>query len=61
MLLNQPTVVRWLRGDLGFLSEFPLKNKSVDGKKFKILEDEWGRRMLKLKKLGRKTVDGTAW
>ena len=52
ILLNQPTVVSWLRGDLSFLPEFPLKNKTVDAKKFKILEDEWGSTMLKLKKPG---------
>lgn len=50
MLIKQPNVIRWLKGDLGFLPCFTSKNKTLDTKNFKILEDKWGVEMLKLKR-----------
>jgi hypothetical protein len=50
MLLRQPTVIRWLKGDLSFLPSFVHKNKTADIEELKKLEDTWGREMLKLKR-----------
>ena len=47
VLLRQKEVVQWLFGDLSFLPEIEKKNKTNDGAKYKILEDKWGREMLK--------------
>jgi len=50
MLLHQPTVIRWLKGDLSFLPEIVHRNKTADIEEMKKLEDVWGRQMLKLKR-----------
>jgi hypothetical protein len=46
-LLRNPEVIRWLFGDTSFLSEIEKKNKTKDAEKRKVLEDEWGRTILK--------------
>ena len=47
ILLRKPEVIRWLFGDTSFLSEIEKKNKTKDTEKRKVLEDEWGRTILK--------------
>lgn len=49
-LLRIKEVVQWLFGDLSFLPPIEKKNKTQDTKKLKELEDEWGRRILKLRR-----------
>ncbi len=46
-LLKQKEVIQWLFGDLSFLPPIQSKNKTQDTKQLKILEDEWGRRIMK--------------
>lgn len=51
VLLRQREVIQWLFADLSFLPEVKVsKNKTNDTKKRKILEDEWGQKMLILKR-----------
>jgi len=50
VLLRQPEVVQWLFGDLSFLPTIEKKNKTADEAKYKVLEDEWGRAMLKIRR-----------
>jgi hypothetical protein len=47
VLLREKTVKQWLFGDLSFLPEIEMKNKTADEAKLKVLEDEWGRETLK--------------
>ena len=47
VLLRQKEVIQWLFGDLSFLPEIEKKNKRSDNAKYKVLEDTWGRAMLK--------------
>lgn len=46
-LLRQKEVLQWLNGDLSFLPVIDSKNKTTDEGKLKLLEDDWGRTMLK--------------
>jgi hypothetical protein len=46
-LLRDPTVIRWLFGDLTFLPPIEKKNKTTDEKKYKIEEDKWGQETMK--------------
>mgnify|MGYP003336470962 CR=1 FL=1 len=48
ILLRRREVVMWLFGDLSFLPAIEKKNKTTDEKRYKVLEDEWGRSMLKV-------------
>jgi len=50
VLLRNREVIMWLFDDLSFLPEIEKKNKTLDTKKYKLLEDEWGRKTLKLKR-----------
>jgi hypothetical protein len=50
ILLKEKEVVQWLFGDLSFLPPIEKKNKTQDTKKYKVLEDEWGRAILKKKR-----------
>jgi hypothetical protein len=50
VLLRQKEVVHWLFGDTSFLPEINKKNKTTDEKKYKILEDNWGQAMMKLRR-----------
>lgn len=59
LLLSQSTVIRWLRGDLGFLPAITSKNKTVHIKELKKLEDQWGREIMKLKNPGFKANQWT--
>lgn len=47
VLLRQKEVVQWLFGDLSFLPAIDKKNKTADEDKLKVLEDEWGRAIMK--------------
>lgn len=47
ILLMKKEVIQWLFGDLSFLPEIKKKNKTSDKKKYKDLEDAWGRAILK--------------
>ena len=51
ILLRQKEVIQWLIGDLSFLPGIEeQKSKSKNGKARKILEDNWGKKALKLKR-----------
>jgi hypothetical protein len=51
ILLRQKEVIQWLIGDLSFLPGIEeQKSKSKNGKARKILEDNWGKKVLKLKR-----------
>lgn len=50
ILLKNHEVQKWLCGDTTFLPEIEKKNKTNDMKKNKLLEDEWGQRVLKLRR-----------
>ncbi len=50
VLLRNKDVLQWLFGDLSFLPPIEKKNKTQDTKKLKVLEDEWGRKMLKTRR-----------
>lgn len=50
MLLRDPEVIQWLFGDCSFLPEIEKKNKTNDEKKYKLLEDEWGREKTKMRR-----------
>lgn len=45
VLLKNKSVIQWIYGDLSFLS-----TDEKDKKKLKILEDEWGRQILKTRR-----------
>jgi hypothetical protein len=47
VLLRRKEVIQWLFGDLSFLPEIEKKNKKSDEEQKKILEDRWGRAMMK--------------
>ena len=47
ILLRHKEVLQWLNGDLSFLPAIDSKNKTTDEGKLKVLEDNWGRNMLK--------------
>jgi hypothetical protein len=47
ILLREKEVIQWLFGDLSFLPAIKKKNKTKDAKQYKVLEDEWGRTILK--------------
>ena len=49
-LLKNREVIQWLYGDTTFLPEIEKKNKTNDMKKNKLLEDEWGQGVLKLRR-----------
>jgi hypothetical protein len=49
-LLKNKNVIMWLFGDLSFLSPIEKKNKTLDVKKYKILEDKWGQDTLKYRR-----------
>lgn len=49
-MLRNREVIMWLFGDLSFLPTIEKKNKTSDTKKYKLLEDEWGRKILKIKR-----------
>lgn len=48
VLLRKKEVLQWLFEDLSFLPPIEKKNKTQDTKKYKVLEDEWGRRTTKV-------------
>jgi hypothetical protein len=50
VLLRKKEVVQWLYGDLSFLGPIVKKNKTNDTKQYKVLEDIWGRSMVKLRR-----------
>lgn len=50
VLLRHKEVVQWLFGDLSFLPEIEKKNKTSDDEKYKLLEDAWGRNILKVRR-----------
>ncbi len=50
VLLREPTIVKWLFGDLSFLPAIEKKNKTKDDAKYKLLEDKWGQEILKLRR-----------
>jgi len=50
VLLRNTEVVQWLFGDLSFLETIEKKNKTNDEKKYKLLEDKWGRNILKIRR-----------
>ena len=50
VLLRNKEVVQWLFGDLSFLETIEKKNKTNDEKKYKLLEDKWGRNILKTRR-----------
>ena len=50
VLCRQIEVIRWLFGDLSFLNKVKTKNKTSDNIKYKKLEDEWGRTIMKNKR-----------
>jgi hypothetical protein len=50
VLLRQKEVVQWLFGDVSFLPAIVKKNKKADTKKYKELEDKWGRAVMKIRR-----------
>lgn len=50
LLLRQKEVVQWLFGDLSFLPEIVKKNPTSDEAKYKVLEDNWGRVLMKIRR-----------
>ena len=49
-LLQQKEVVQWIFGDLSFLSPIEKKNKTADEAKRKVLEDEWGKSIMRTRR-----------
>jgi len=47
VLLRNPEVIQWVFGDLTFLPSIEKTNKTADTPKLKVLEDTWGRAVLK--------------
>jgi hypothetical protein len=50
VLLRKKEVVQWLFGDLSFLPEIKKKNKKTDQENYKVLEDKWGKAILKTRR-----------
>ncbi len=50
ILLRKKEVIMWLFGNLSFLSIIEKKNKTLNEKKYKILEDKWGKDNLKIRR-----------
>jgi hypothetical protein len=50
VLLREPQVIQWLFHDLSFLPTIEKKNKTTDEVKLKVLEDEWGRKVMKMRR-----------
>ncbi len=50
VLLKQKEVLQWCFGDMSFLPPIQSKNKTHDTKQYKVLEDEWGRRIMKARR-----------
>jgi hypothetical protein len=50
VLLRQKEIVQYLFEDFSFLPEIEKKNKTNDNKKYKILEDNWGRNIMKVRR-----------
>jgi hypothetical protein len=50
VLLRQKEVIQWLFGDLSFLPEIEKKNKRSDESKYKVLEDNWGRALMRIRR-----------
>ncbi len=50
VLLKNKEVIQWLFGDLSFLPTIEAKNKTHDEKIYKIHEDNWGQRTLKIRR-----------
>jgi hypothetical protein len=50
ILMRNKEVVQWLFGDLSFLENIEKKNKTNDEKKYKLLEDKWGRNIIKIRR-----------
>ena len=50
VLLREKEVVQWLFGDLSFLPEIVKTNKTKDEANYKILEDQWGQTILKIRR-----------
>ena len=50
VLLKNKEVIQWLFDDTSFLPPIEKKNKTQDNKKYKILEDEWGRKVTKIRR-----------
>jgi hypothetical protein len=46
VLTKEVEVIQWLFGDLSFLPEIEHKNKTTDRKKYKVLEVEWGQKLM---------------
>jgi hypothetical protein len=47
VLLRCAEVIKWLIGDFSFLPGIKKRNRTADAKSYKVLEDEWGRNILK--------------
>jgi hypothetical protein len=50
LLLKNKEVIQWLFYDTSFLPPIEKKNKTQDTKKYKVLEDEWGRKITKFRR-----------
>lgn len=50
VLLRNKEVLQWLFGDTSFLPPIEKTTKTADTKKYKVLEDEWGRRTTKIRR-----------
>lgn len=50
IILRNSEVIQWLFEDTSFLPEILSKNKTEDTKRNKTLEDEWGKKILKLRR-----------
>lgn len=49
-MLRNKEVIQWLFGELSFLPSIETENKTKDQDKYKKLEDEWGRNILKMRR-----------
>jgi hypothetical protein len=50
ILLKEKEVLMWLLDDVSFLPTIEKKNKTIDEKTLKVLEDKWGQEILKKKR-----------
>ena len=50
VLLRNKEVLQWLFGDMSFLPPIEKTTKTAHTKKYKVLEDEWGRRTTKTRR-----------
>jgi hypothetical protein len=48
VLLRSKEVIMWLHGNLSFLPPIVKENKTKDELKYKVLEDKWGRAIMKI-------------